>query len=284
MRTDGILTPTRVELGSRCHRRHVITDILEKGLYESAAAKFGNVVHTGTAEWWKSRDLTKVEAAVIAEGKKWEHILDEKHSLALAQTMVEQYTEKASLSGLFGEDLQIVTIEERLPVKVPFGEMTFQLDRLLARDNDRLILVDTKTASRIDQKWRGQWNRSMQMRLYKRLLELTYRMPVDIVIEGLEKKLPLKIEYVLCPDFSAGELDEAFWLAEGIAKKDKEILTLFLEKGEEYGIEAAVGRTEFNYQDCFSYNVPCPFLKLCEAPVEERRGLLGEYLDISADY
>lgn len=283
MRTDGVLTPTRVELASRCHRRHVITDILEKGLYESPSAKFGNIIHAGVAEWWKSRDLTNVEKAAREEFKKWEKVLNEKHSIDLALEMLRQYPEKASLGGLFHEDLQIVTIEERLSVELDFGFVTFQLDRLLSENNQKLILVDAKTASRIDNKWRQQWNRSLQMRLYKKLLQKAYDMPVDIVIEGLEKKLPLKVEYVLCPDFSLGETDEALWLARKIAEKDKEILDKLAESTEE-GIDFALTETEFNYQDCYAYNFPCPFLQLCEAPVELRRGLLAEYIDISAEY
>jgi hypothetical protein len=284
MRTDGVLTPTRIETGSACHRRHVVADILEKGLYESPSAKFGNIIHAGTAEWWKSRDDAKVAMAALEEGKKWERVLNEKHSIELALAMLEQYPGKARLGGPYGDDLQVVTIEERLPVKLDGLSLTFQLDRLLSINNEKLVLVDTKTASRIDAKWRGKWNRSLQQRLYKALIEKEYDMPVDVVIEGMVKVLPLKMEYVPCPEWTDGELQEAVDQAKRIADKDAEVLQVYLEHGEEAMIEYALVNTEFNYEYCNAYGSPCPVQKICDSPIELRRGLLAEYIDIIAEY
>jgi hypothetical protein len=286
VRTDGIITPTRVELGTRCYRRHVLTDMLEKGKYKSAAASFGNVLHAGVAEYWKSRDDNKVAAAVSAEYAKVADVMNEKHSLALALTMMEQYGTKAALAGSIGEadsPFQIVLIEERAAFKLDGLDMTFQLDRLLSLNNEELILVDAKSASRLDARWRTQWPLSLQMRLYMKALRTMYDMPVTIIIEGLQKGLPLKIEYYTCPDWSDEELDEAVDAAKRVQAKDRALLDILTLQGEDALVEAAV-RSEFNYGDCHSYNTDCSFLELCSIAPNERKGALSDYLDIPSEY
>lgn len=286
MRTDGVITPTRVELGARCYRRHAVIDVLEKGLAKNPAAVFGNVIHAGAAAHWQGLD---VRQALEDEYERYKHELNDKHSLELALSMFDTYITEARLAGPFDNNYQIVTIEQRLPVLLTDNgeqfELTFQLDRLLAQDNQRLLLIDTKSASRLDQNWRGQWDRALQFKLYKRAITKLYDMPVDIIIEGVLKTPKSKIEYYLVPDWDEDTLDEAEWLACQIARRDRHLLDLLTSHGEDVMIEHVLTKTEFNYQDCKSYGAPCPFIKLCDAPPSLRVGILNaEYIDIPAEY
>lgn len=283
MRLDNLITPTRVELASRCYRRHVLTDIMEKGLYKSAAASFGNVIHAGVAEYWRSLDISLMLKAVTDEYTKYQNDMNDKHSLPLALSMMEQYAEKAVKAGVYNDIYQTVMIEERMEYKIDGLKFSFQLDRLLSWENTQLVLVDAKTASRLDARWRSQWPLSLQMRLYKRAIEDMFDMPVDIVIEGLEKKLPLKIEYYPCPDWDKDQLDEAVEQAKRIYAKDEALLSVYFNNGEDEFIEAAL-RSEFNYGDCHAYNFDCPFLPLCGASPSHRKGMLMDYIDVVGEY
>lgn len=283
MRTDNVETPTRVQLGARCYRRHVISDILEKALYKSPSAAFGNVMHSGSAEWWKSSDITLANAAILNEYKNREDAMNEKHSLELAFMLMRKYSENATLEGPFGAsyDYNIVSLEQRYEVEIEGFKLNFQVDRLLGLGTERLLVVDLKTASRFDKKWRSQWEYDLQMKLYKVGMQKLFGLPTDIVIEGLEKTKG-EIEYVVIPDHSDSVLDEAVEQFLYIARKDRDLL---VGKDLPNFVETALVSTDFNYQDCYSYNVECPFARLCRANPEEREGILyGEYFDEPGDF
>jgi hypothetical protein len=290
MRTDGVITPTRVELGSRCYRRHAISDVLEKGLYKSPSAGFGNVIHAGAAAHWlrsyRGEQVDPIERAT-AEFRRVEQDMNDKHSLELALAMLDVYQQQASLAGpLSAADYHIVTIEERLETEIGGYTLSFQLDRLLANNNqERLLLLDTKSAARLDQRWRSGWDRSLQFKLYKAAIQRVYEMPVDIIIEGVLKTPKSKIEYYLVPDWDDSQLDEAISQMCFIAEKDRKLLNILTSTDESTMIEYVLTQTSFNPQDCHSYNTDCPFLKLCDSPLEIRRGLLeSEYITIAGDY
>lgn len=285
MRTDGVTTPTRVESGSRCHRRHLLSNIAEKGKYKSAAAAFGTCLHAGTAEWWRSSDPAKVLEAGSAEWRAQQSTMNEKHSLELLTAMLTKYTMNAKLGGPFDEQFQVVTIEERLPVTFEGVSLNFQLDRLLSIDNQRLVLVDTKSASRLDARWRSQWDRSLQQKLYMAAVQKLYDMPCQVVMEGVSKTAKADIEYYICPEWTDAQLDEAVNQARWIQKKDKAYLDILTLEGEQAMLEAMLNQSEFNPEDCFSYNVECPFLPLCNADPMQRLGLLlADYQDMPGDF
>lgn len=285
MRTDGVITPTRVELASRCHRRHLLSDVAEKGKYKSAAASFGTVIHAGTAEWWRSR---REDVVIETATKAWHDVsavMNDKHSLELTVAMMQRYCQDAKIGGDIAEDFHIVTIEERMPVEFDGVKMNFQLDRLLSIRNERLVLVDTKSAAKIDARWKSQWDRSLQQKLYMAAIRKLYKMPVEVVMEGVEKTPKAKIEYYSCPEWTDAQLDEAVMQARRVQEKDQQYLDLLTLEGETIMLDAMLNRSEFNPEDCYSYNVECPFLPLCNGEPHTRLGtLLGEYADMPGDF
>lgn len=298
-----VLTATRAELGSRCHRRHVLSDGLEYGLYKSPAAAFGNIIHAGAATWWKwtsgytdAMNAAHAYSAMMETVKQeWERqaITSDKYSLAMAERMMEAYTQQATLAGVFTgvADWKVLQIEDR--VRVPLGDhiFSFQNDRALADfDSGRILLVDTKTTSRPDAKWRAQWSRSLQMKLYRKAVQIQYPdRDIDILVEGIDKNVKPKLHYVVTPHWSDGLLDEAVRQFEEIASKDAELYRRHLLADGSFDIagleEDALVNTSHNYEDCYSYGMACPFTKLCDAEPEDRAGILhAEYKHIEQDY
>lgn len=290
MRLDGVLTPTRVELGHRCYRRHAISDILEKNLYKAASAAFGNVIHAGAAAHWRGSGIDQVLDAVRQEYLKNANDLNEKHSFELAESMIKHYIENARISGPFIGNYQVVTIEERISTVINGYKISMQLDRALSLDNRRMLIVDTKTAARLDQRWRNGWDMSLQMKLYKLITQTLFDMPVDIVVEGLLKAPKSKIEYYATPDWDFDQLDEAKNQFLAIASADDEVLSSArINFDTEFDLgrltEVIVNQTRYNPGDCNSYNVQCPFYRVCSSPPSQRVGLLNaEYIDVPGDY
>lgn len=300
-------TATRTELGSRCHRRHFLSDKLEWGKYRSPAAAFGNVIHAGAAIWWRWQtaespfivpgELTPNAHSAMIEGvrKEWDrnNIQSEKYSLEMAERIMGAYSEQASLAGPFSGvgAWNVVTIEERIQLEMGGYGFSFQNDRALGLlDQGRILLVDTKTTSRPDARWREQWKRSLQMKLYRKAALLTYpQMEVDILVEGIDKSSKPKVHYVITPHWSDSELDEAVDQFIRISRTDDEILRRFLLPDGSFNISDletyALTKTAFNYGDCHSYNMECPFLPLCDAKPEDRLGILhADYEQIEQDY
>lgn len=299
-----VLTATRTELGSRCHRRHMLSDVLEYGLYKSPAAAFGNIIHAGAATWWKwmtgyseayANPQPAYSAMMEVAKQEWEKagIQSERYSLGMAERMLDMYSSEATLAGVFTgtADWKMLSIEDRM--RIQFGDYVFSLqnDRALADHDARRILgVDTKTVSRPDAKWRASWARSLQMKLYRKAFLQVYEgFEVDILVEGIDKAAKPKLHYVVTPHWSDALLDEAVRQFNEIANKDEEFVKRHLRADGSFDISAleddVLVNTSHNYEDCYSYGTACPFLKLCDAEPEDRKGILhGEYLQIEQDY
>ena len=304
MESKITVTPSRVELGHRCYRRHAIADQLKRVKYFSPSLEFGSIVHAGAAAWWSSEGDGNVarQEAVNAVKLEWDNRFNsgtgaspgDSLTVDLAIGMIEYYTKTAELSGAFSlepGEWQLVATEERL--EVPLGPnmvLSFQNDRIVwNKQTSHLVIVDTKTAARLDYKWKRQWEVTDQMKLYKKGASIAFDISpekVDIVIEGLLKKVPSSLEYVVCPPWDEGTLDESWRQAVSIAQRDRALM-LESDMPRDVGkVEYdALVNTDHNYQCCYEYGVECPYRGLCIAPPDERVSLLrGEYFQIEGEY
>jgi len=297
-----VVTPTRVELGLRCYRRHVLADVLQRARYFSPSLEFGSVVHAGAAAWWKNADVDGDVArprAVHATTQEWNKRFEQNPSVSqkdlsldLAVAMIESYTKNADMRGPFAlesGDWQFVTVEDRLLIPLVGGyKLSFQTDRVVYnKTNAHLVIVDSKTAARLDKKWERQWETSLQMKLYKAGAAKAYDFEVDqvdVVVEGILKDIPSDVRYVPCPDWSEAVLQEAVGQAIHIAKRDEALITdseSGLPRDLRYIEEDAVNKTALNYQSCYEYGVECAFRRLCTAEPDERVAILNaEYFEI----
>jgi len=299
-----IVTPTRVELGLRCYRRHVLADILQRASYYSPSLEFGSVIHAGAAVWWNNARADGNVARQLAAGAvvaEWAKRFDANPllnpgdlTLELALAMIQSYTKLAELAGPFAiEDgeWQLVSVEDRLEIPIAGidAKLSFQPDRVVFnKRNDHLVVVDTKTAARLDKKWERQWETSLQMKLYKAGAARAYDIPpenIDIVVEGVLKDALSTIKYIVCPDWSASLLAEAGRQAAEIAKRDYALIAYEgAPRDSQLIMEDAVNKTALNYMSCFEYGVECPFRKLCLAEPEERVSLLlAEYFELKEE-
>lgn len=308
-RLPVITTPTRIELGQRCHRRHVIADILERGRWYSPSAEFGNVLHSGVGAWWNTGSMVLALEAMQHEWqRRFEKRITEpgKHSFELAVDLLEYYVKEAKLpSNSFVElgPWKPLCIEDRYEADIEGYRMSFQIDRALYNTaNDHLVIVDLKTASRADKVWERTWQRSIQMKLYKLAAKQVFKIEhVDIVIEGLEKGTKPRLVEVVCPEWSDDMLDEAKREFVRIAEEDEQLLraasyqrfpsSLASSDPAELVLDMdvlmnmALTETSFNYEDCYAYHYECPFLPLCLANPDERVGMLkSDYIEVETDY
>jgi len=295
-----VVTPTRVELGLRCYRRHVIADILQRARYFSASLEFGSVIHAGAAAWWKSNadgDVAR-RLAYAAVNAEWAKRFNANPSLnagdltlQIAEAMIQAYTMTAEVSGPFGletGDWQLVSVEDRLEVPLVLADgrkakLSFQTDRVVFnKTTNHLVVVDSKTAARMDKRWERQWETSLQMKLYKAGAARAYDMlpeNIDVVVEGILKDVPSNVKYIPCPDWSVDTLNEAVRQAQFIAERDFDLLARDMRIPDL--MDAAVNQTSINYMSCFEYGVECPFRRLCTSEPEERVALLtSEYFEI----
>lgn len=284
-----IVTPSRIELGLRCKRRHAIGDLLQYSRYRAPSLHFGTVIHSGAGAWWLTGSQAKALGIVQADWAQRFTGPTVDLSLELAMAMTEYYVLNAELAGPFSQEdgeWQIVSVEDRLEIPLgPDAKLSFQTDRVLWNQTTKhLVVVDTKTAGRFDKKWIRQWETSLQMKLYKAAASAVYGFDpriIDVVIEGVLKDIPCKIQYVTCPEWSPAVLGEAVEQAKHIANGDKQGILLGTKEEQE---EWAVNHTEVNYQDCYSYGVECQFRRLCTAEPEQRAALLhSEYTKIPED-
>lgn len=294
-----VLTPSRTELGKRCHRRHVISDVLQRGKYYSASLEFGSTCHAGVAEWWKTGDVVKVQEAVRRE---WNvRFTAEKGLLSpkglsepLAQSMMSGYIGSAGLAGTYTPlgPWKVVMVEERLETKVGPYVLSFQVDRLVHNfERDHIVVVDYKTAARLDGKWAEQWERSLQMKLYRYAVMKVFDREegVDIIVEGQEKTPKGELRYHPCPEWSPAMLEEAVDQFCYVAEQDETMIQFAMREDGTLDLDALIEysltQTGVNYHDCNSYNSPCQFLPLCTAEPETRIGLLkSDYLEIEGEY
>lgn len=282
-------SPSRIEVGSRCHRRHFAADVLclkQNGRTEDALA-VGTVIHAGAAENWRSGD---VELAVLATREAYrqeEERMSGKFTGGVLEKIMRGYCGQAQLipgdNGTFVKK-RIVALEQR--VVMDFGieaRLAFQLDRLVASEEpgglELWTLVDTKSFTRADREWREQWSLSLQQKLYSVAIREQYKRRIDAhFIEGVAKKLPTEVLYVPLPDWDDDQLDEAVMQFRRVCQKDAKIVAMAtgLDGAIDVDLlfELAVTHTEFNPHDCFAYHSPCPLLEVCNAPFAERVGLL----------
>lgn len=281
-----LLTPTRVELGQRCWRRHALNDILCLQLWKSPSALFGNVMHTGARAWWESQS-----AAVTMQAVQMDYAsrLPEGHktmTIQLATAMMEEYMKSARPAGLMQGDWKLVEIEKRFEISLGGFRVSAQMDRVLTKGWE-LNQIDTKTASRIDKRWFDAWPMSIQQKLYAHVIKEVYGdYPTYLQIEGLEKKPgkpPVYVQVPVVPSL----VEEAVAQFVQVAEKDQAALqkasvdgVFSLEKLEDYVLQSP----DFNPQDCHSYNTECPYLRICTAPPEDRRALLDDYIVVPPDY
>lgn len=302
------ITPSRAELGARCHRRHFLSDILSKARYFSPSLEFGSVVHAGAAAHWLKRD---VSAALSAEWTK-RKVESDSLTLKLAESMLDHYVQNAELAGPFTSqgNWKLVDVEQRFELPLMDTKLSFQTDRIVHdMDQNWMVIVDSKTAGRLDARWEKQWETSLQMKLYRAGAKQVFQTGgrVDVVIEGILKHVPSSLRYYVCPEWSDSLLKEAIHNAWLIASMDKELIEQCVEEEDVAGIvrdaqdnvvrsksisinpdkalALGVALTPVNYMDCFSYGIECPFRRICTADVDERVSIVkGEYFNIESEY
>jgi len=220
-------------------------------------------------------------------------------SLELANAMLQAYNEQANLAGPFVEgEWQLVSVEDRLEVPLALGlfddgierkaKLSFQTDRVVwNKERSHLVVIDTKTAGRLDRRWARQWETSLQMKLYKAAAVTAYDMEpenVSVVVEGILKDVPSRVQYEVCPEWSSGILAEAVNQARIVAMRDYELIASSVEgvpRDRRLVVSDALNNTAVNYMSCYEYGVECPFRKLCTAEPEERIAILnGEFFEI----
>lgn len=292
-----IVTPSRVELGLRCYRRHVIGDLLQRIKYKSPSLAFGTVGHAGAGAWWVTQDSNKAQMAIVNEFHARFDGPSNDLTVELAQAMLRDYVAQATLAGPFTNEAgtwQLVSAEDRLevPLRLPGGgeaKLSFQTDRVVWNQTTRhLVIVDTKTAGRLDKKWLRQWESSLQMKLYKAGNAKAYDFDVDqvdVVIEGWLKDVPSRVQYVVCPNWSQEILDEAVQQAVSIATRDDRIVGVYDQTNFAAIEEWAVNKTEINYMSCFEYGVECPYRQdIClNEPNQRVAALHAEFFEISEE-
>jgi PD-(D/E)XK nuclease superfamily protein len=280
-------TPSRTELSARCHRRHFVGDVLclRKKDRDECHVSVGTVVHAGAAKWWSTGS---VDTAMFAAREEYAALeqwmtIPEYTPEFVCEHLIRRYTEQASIAGIFEpEGWEILSIEERIVLPLgPEATISFQLDRLVQDEERRLVLVDTKTTSRIDKRWKSQWLLNLQQKLYSYSVREVYGRPLAAhFIEGLEKSPKATLEYVPLPLWSDGELQEAASLFRRLVQRDAALVAEAMGVGGVVDLdrlfELAVTVTDFNPHDCFSYGRECELFKICTAPVEERVGLLKD--------
>jgi hypothetical protein len=285
-----VLSPTRVAGALKCLRKHVLSEMLGQtpNDHSAPALDFGDMMHRVAAVFWQNGGALGFlqEGEAVAR----EYLLanfttpfNEKHTPALALKLLSVYAATARLMPFGGSEWVIADIEQRHSCNVPFGVLTFQIDRLLRNTNTgQLALVDLKTASRTDARWEKQWARSLQMKLYAECVARHYGTPLTwLVIEGLDKTQGV-LKYLALAEVSAERRAEAWHAVEWIARHDSQLLDAArLADGSidvDRLVELALSSTPTNEAECFTYGSQCDFLPLCDAEPSERLGLLkAEY-------
>jgi hypothetical protein len=255
-------------------------------------------MHTGAGKWWEmggpSAGFMSYAAGLEALEAAWKEYQPDgaKHTLEMAIKMYETYTANAALAGPYPGDYRIFSIEERNEIEFEGRILSFKMDRVVESLTDgALIILDLKTASKLNDKWHGNFNRSLQMKLYRFGAQLKYDRDVEVVIEGLSKDARPKFEHHVCPAWDGDTLVEAFLEWERHAKMDEEFIQMALDRAAETGKdpwdvaeEIGVLDTPFNYGDCYSYFFECPYYKLCTAPPSMRLLLLqADYERVESD-
>ncbi len=283
-------SPSRTETSLRCHRRHMVQDNLcmRPTDRRDNALNFGTVIHAGAAPWWAVGSEKRAMTIMKEEAKLFPDMdSDGKHTVELAEGLLWYYMANAKLAGgHWGEDYKgwkPIAIEDRVILDLTNCRLSFKLDRLVVNDTfdpPEAVLVDLKTARGLGSYWSRQFPLSMQQKLYRAAVRQEYNLEPTHFIEGLLKKLPTDIEYVLLPDWSTSELDEAVEMFERQCAKDAGVIERArLPDGEidmDFLFEYVLTKTDYNPFDCYSYGVPCPLLKTCTQPFDKRLAIFKE--------
>ncbi len=230
-----VITPTRAELAARCHRRHFLSDILGKARYVSPSLGMGTVMHTGFSSHWLyvRGDKTSDWHKSISEEWQKQKIEHEGLTLALAEAMMKHYESNALIAGPLTSqgDFKLVDVEQRFEIPLRDIKLSFQMDRVVYdKDQDWMVIVDSKTAGRLDAKWERQWETSVQMKLYRAGAKQVFGHVgrLDIVVEGVLKHVPSDLRYYVCPEWSDGLLAEAGHNAYVHAAMDRDLIERLL--------------------------------------------------------
>ena len=291
--TTVVLSPTRVSGALKCMRKHVLSEVLGQtpNDHSAPALDFGDMMHRTASVFWTHAHGPFGYERKDAEAVAREYLLanfttpfNDKHTPELAHKLLGVYASQARLMP-FGsaDDWRLADIEQRYSEPVPFGTLTFQIDRLLENPTTgQLALVDLKTASRCDARWERQWPRSLQMKLYSECVVRHYGRPLSwLIIEGLDKTQGT-LRYLSLPEVSPERRAEAWQAVEWVARHDSQLLDAARRPDGSVDadrlVELALTQTPFNEGECFTYGSACDFLPLCDAEPEERIALLrGEY-------
>lgn len=292
-----LLSATRTELGSRCRRRHVLSDIIQLERNDAAgspSALFGTHMHNAAQAMWLMQDAdkdTQLEAALHAGDRSWEEngasdiVFDGKrnyHTKELLETCIREYVRSAEVAPGMPGEWKVVAVEERLSVNVNGFILPFQIDRLVQSQEDgSLAIVDLKTASRMDSRWDFNMRKSIQQRIYRWAAQKHYEEDVSwSIIECLQKRDNVLYGHVQ-PAWSQEQINEAMDLFMRHARLDEMFIqhlhaTYDADELLNGAIMEAVHMPDFNYMDCMSYFTPCPYIDICEADPRDR----GELVDM----
>lgn len=295
------LSPTRGELGGRCHRRHVLSDFLHLHAdYKPSPLSFGDVFHQARAAFWRAcldddgREMDGARPEALTTARELGHevwdVADDGsyHTKELFDLLMEEYAKNATLGGIIPGDWRMVQIEERLRYEQDGMVITFQLDSLLENEEGELCIMDAKTASRLSKLWRDGQRRGIQIRAYKQMIQEVLGQPVRYVqVEGVQKKTtPGLVDYVWADaDWTPAYEEEAMEFLRRRAVEDRGFLEAMDSEGLEErwmeGLEIALTEpliVDFNLMDCESYYTKCPYYELCHSCPTERMGLaLSDY-------
>lgn len=290
-------------MGLRCSRRHVLTDVLERGKCKAPSAAFGSVIHAAAATYWS--ELRSGAASVVAVNAARAAVADSyplfmngactigDHTMEMAAAMIDTYVQRAEIAGPYTSsgEWQLLLIEERLHIPIGDYVLSFMNDRQAYNPQlDWRVLMDLKTAARMDARWRSTWMMSLQMKLYRyAALEWFDTARTDIVIEGMSKGAKATLAYVPLPDWSGDILAEAVTQWKRVAAADEQIIRMAMDNDGHIDMAAlediAVTQTAVNYHDCTAYGYSCPFMPLCSAEPEYRSGMLrADYSIVEQEY
>jgi len=233
------------------------------------------------AAHWRHRDDPDWSNAALEDAwlAEFGGVDTEKYSLEMARAISEGYRRQAEFAPLVPGTFIPIMIEERIEVPIANHILTFKIDRMMGDGTqDKMVFVDTKTAGRLGAQWAKGWDISLQMKLYKLGVYLKWGKVPDGVIEGVLKKVPTRIEYVLLPEWDMDILREAEQQFMMIANQDDTLLKLATRTDGVIDMDVlwniASTLTPFNDNDCYAYGRPCPFLDVCNTTPSERLPLI----------
>lgn len=305
-------SPSRTELASRCHRRHLLSDHLRRSRTLSPHLYFGGRIHDGVYTWWQELEVkgtsaaAAYQAALEAALSGWAGPQGSYMTEDLARQIMVAYTEGAQLSAGLPGRWQLVEAERR--AKVAYGpyHLSFQTDRLLeSLDEPGLYaVVDTKTTGWTWPKWRDAMSRSLQQKLYQMALRRLYGYDVKhTVCEGIGKRSHrgMKQGEIVYHWASLGwtesMLEEAWQRWVSVMEQDSAWVAASYERAGLSGVrspselsdaeraalytaaaEIALTEAAYNPHDCESFGQTCEYAQLCDnAPEDRLESFFGDF-------